>query len=118
MTPVQVGALPRWTWSVIVERLKNNTSPITITSIWSTRSKPTRPSIRRPCADGDQDHVVEQHRRGGDEADELVEGVAREDGRARALGVHLRPLEVGHRRQGEEEPGDQVDARREARRGA
>ena len=61
---------------------------------------------RRVGADRDQDHVVQQDRPAGDEADELVERVAREHGRAAAVGVQRRALDVGHRGEREQQRGD------------
>ena len=55
------------------------------------------------AADRDQDQVVEQDRPAGDEAPELVEGVAGEGRRAAALLVQRRALDVGGHRHGEED---------------
>ena len=71
---------------------------------------------RRVGRDGDQDHVVEQDRPAGDEADELVERIAREHRRAAALLVQRRALGVGHRGQREHQRRDQEHERREAER--
>ena len=71
---------------------------------------------RRERGDRDQDDVVEQDRPAGDEADELVEAVAGKDRRARPLGMQRGALDVGHRRQGEEQPRDEEDQRRQAER--
>ena len=62
------------------------------------------------------DQVVEQDRPAGDEAPELVEGVARERRGAAALDVERGALDVGGHRDGEEEPGDHVDERRQPER--
>jgi hypothetical protein len=62
---------------------------------------------------GDHDQVVEQDRPAGDEGDQLVEGVAGEGGGAAALAEHRAALDVGERRQPEEEPGDEEDQRGE-----
>ena len=51
---------------------------------------------------GDHDHVVDQDRPAGDEADQLVEGVARHRRRAAALAEHRPALDVGQRRQHEQ----------------
>ena len=71
---------------------------------------------RRVRRDGDQDDVVEQDRPAGDEADELVERVAREHRRAAALLVQRRPLDVGHRGQREQQRREQEHERREPER--
>ena len=71
---------------------------------------------RRVGRDGDQDDVVQQDRPAGDEADELVEGVAREHGRAAAILVQRRALDVGHRGQREEQRREQEHDRRQAER--
>ena len=63
---------------------------------------------------GDHDQVVEQDRPGGDEGDELVEGVAGEGRGAAALAEHRPALDVGERRQPEEQAGDEEDQRGEA----
>ena len=77
--------------------------------------RPERPGVlgcgeRR---DGDQDRVVEQDRPAGREADQLVERVTREDGRAAALLVQGCRLDVRHGRQRVHTGGDQEDERRE-----
>ncbi len=56
--------------------------------------------------EGDHDHVVDQDRPPGDEADQLVEGVAGERVGAAALAEHRPALDVGHRRDHVDEPGD------------
>jgi hypothetical protein len=66
--------------------------------------------------DGDRDRVVEHLRPGGKEGRELVEGAARERGRAARLRVHRRGLGVGGGRQIEDEAGDDEDDRRQAQR--
>ena len=71
---------------------------------------------RREGRDGDQDHVVEQDRPAGDEADELVERVAREHRRAASVLVQRGALDVGHRRQHEQQRGDQEHQRRQPQR--
>jgi len=71
---------------------------------------------RRVARDGDQDDVVEQDRPACDEADQLVERVAREHRRAAALRVHRRALGVRHRRQGEQHRADEEDDRRQTER--
>ena len=71
---------------------------------------------RRVRRDGDQDDVVEQDRPAGDEAHELVEGVAGEHGRTAPLGVQRGTLDVGHRRQREQQRRDQEDDRRQPQR--
>ncbi len=62
------------------------------------------------------DQVVEQDRPAGDEAPELVEGVARERRGAAPLDMERGALDVGGHRDGEEEPGDHVDERRQPER--
>ena len=66
--------------------------------------------------DGDGDDVVEHQRPAGAEADELVEGPAREARRAARLGHHRRRLGVRPRGGAEEQPGEQEDERRDAER--
>ena len=73
--------------------------------------------LRRGVArDRDQDHVVEQDRPARDEAHELVERVAREHRRAAPVLVQRGALDVGHRRQPEQQRGRQEHERREAQR--
>src|SRR6185312_1952764 len=71
---------------------------------------------RREGGDREQYRVVEQDRPAGDEAHQLVEGVAREDARSTALAVERRTLDVRHRGEREEHAGDQKDDRREPER--
>ncbi len=71
---------------------------------------------RRVGRDGDQDHVVEQDRPAGDEADELVEGVAREHRRAAAILVQRGALDVGHGGHRVEQRRDQEHQRRQPQR--
>ncbi len=66
--------------------------------------------------DGDRRHVVQHLRPGGQEADGLVEGVAREAGGAAGLRVADRSLGVRRSRRGEEEPGDHEYDRRQPER--
>ncbi len=66
--------------------------------------------------DRDRDHVVEHLPPGGDEADQLVEGVAGEARGAAGLGEHHRRLGIGGRRGGEDQPGDDEGDRRQAER--
>jgi hypothetical protein len=66
--------------------------------------------------DGDRDDVVQHLRPRGPEADELVEGVAREAGRAPRLRVANRPLRVRRGRRGEDDSGEDEDERRKAER--
>ncbi len=68
--------------------------------------------------DRDRDDVVEHLAPSGEEGPELVEGVAREAGRAARLRVHRRRLRVGGGGQVEDESGDDEDDRRQAEREA
>jgi hypothetical protein len=63
--------------------------------------------------DGDRDHVVEELRPGGAEADELVERMAREARRAAGLGIENRPLRVRERCGREDQAGDDEDEGRQ-----
>ena len=79
------------------------------------------PEDREVVADDDRggrhdDQVVEQDGPAGDEAPELVEGVAGERRGAAALGMQRVALEVGGARDHQEGSGQQVDERREAER--
>ena len=66
--------------------------------------------------DGDRDDVVQHLRPGGSEADELVEGVAREAGGAAGLRIADRALGVRERGRGEDHAGDHEDDRRQPER--
>ena len=66
--------------------------------------------------DGDRDDVVQHLRPRGEEADELVEGVAREARGAAGLREAHRPLRVGGGGRGEDQPRDDEDERRQAER--
>ena len=66
--------------------------------------------------DGDRDHVVQELRPGGAEADELVEGVAREARGAAGLRVADGAFGVRQRGGGEDQAGDDEDERRQAER--
>ena len=66
--------------------------------------------------DGDRDDVVQHLRPGGSEADELVEGVAREARRAARLRVAHRALGVGERGRREDQARDDEDERRQPER--
>ena len=70
----------------------------------------------RERGDRDQDHEVEQDGPAGHEAPQLVEGVAGEHGRAGALLVQRRALDVGHRAQDEEQRRQQEHDRGQAER--
>ena len=84
----------------------------------SPERAPEDPQVlrRRVGRDGDQDDVVEQDRPAGDEAHELVEGVAGEHRRAAAVLVQRGALHVGHRRQREQQRRDQEHERRQPER--
>ena len=71
---------------------------------------------RRERGDRDEDQEVEEDRPARDEAPQLVERVAGEHRRAAAVLVQRGALDVGHRRQDEEQPGDEVDDRGEPER--
>ena len=75
--------------------------------------RPERGEIRRhgQRRHGEQDRVVEHDRPARDEADELVEGVPREYGRAAPLRVQRCSLRVCHRGQLEEQSRGQKDER-------
>ena len=64
--------------------------------------------------DRDRDRVVEHLPPGGDEADQLVEGVAGEAGGAAGLGEHHRRLGVGGGGGGEDQAGDDEGDRGQA----
>ena len=64
--------------------------------------------------DRDRDDVVEHLAPAREEADQLVEGVAREARRAAGLGEHHGRLGVGRRRGGEDQAGDDERDRRQA----
>ena len=64
--------------------------------------------------DRDRDRVVQHLAPGGDEADELVEGVAGEARGAAGLRVHHGRLGIGGGGRGEDQPGDHEGDRREA----
>ena len=64
--------------------------------------------------DRDRDRVVEHLAPGGDEADQLVEGVAGEAGGAAGLRVHHGRLGVGGGGGGEDQPGDDEGDRGQA----
>ena len=66
--------------------------------------------------DRDRDDVDEHLRPRGDEADQLVEGVAGEAGRAAGLRVAGGSFGVGRGRGREDDPGDDEDERRQAKR--
>jgi hypothetical protein len=66
--------------------------------------------------DRDEDEEVQEDRPGRDERPQLVERVAGEHRRPGALLVQRGALDVGERRQDEEEPGDEEDERRGAER--
>ena len=66
--------------------------------------------------DGDRDDVVEHQCPAGAEADELVEGVAREARGAAGLGKHRRGLGIRPGRRHEEQAGEHEDDRRQAER--
>ncbi len=66
--------------------------------------------------DGDRDDVVQHLGPGRPEADELVEGVAREARRPAGLRVAHRPLRVGRGGRREDDPGDDEDERGQAKR--
>ena len=72
---------------------------------------------RRERGDRHQQDVVEQDRPAGDEAEQLVERVARDDRRAAALLVQRRALDVGEHQQAEEHGRDEEDEPRVAERG-
>ena len=63
--------------------------------------------------DRDRDHVIEHLRPGRPERDELVEGVARERGRAAGLREPDRSLRVGRSSRREDDAGDHEDERRQ-----
>jgi hypothetical protein len=63
---------------------------------------------------GDHDHVVDQDRPACDEADELVERVPGEAGRAAALAEHRLALDVGERVEQEDDADPEEDQRRQA----
>ena len=63
--------------------------------------------------DRDRDDVVEHLAPGREEARNLVEGVARETGRAARLGEANRSLGVGERGRQKEDAGDDEDKRRQ-----
>ena len=67
----------------------------------------------RERRESDDDQVVDQDRPAGDEGDQLVEGVAGEGRGATPLAEHRPALDVGQRRQPEEEPGGEEDQRRQ-----
>jgi hypothetical protein len=66
--------------------------------------------------DGDRDHVVQELRPGGSEADELVERVAGKARRAAGLGVVHGSFRVRERGGREDEPRDHEDDRRQPER--
>ena len=89
------------------------------------RDRDLRPAVREAAPDraqvvghrdrrqGDDDDVVDQDRPAGDEADQLVERVARERRRAAALEEHRAALDVAERGEHEQEPRGQEDQRRQ-----
>ena len=62
------------------------------------------------------DQIVQEDRPAGDEAPELVEGVAGQRRGAAPLLVQDATLDVGHHREDEEDPGEQVCDRRQPER--